>query len=124
MSGYLSLLYPDFDWEERFLASPHGGKSEGVLQRTVEDVLNVRNGYYKPRDLNGIKKTGSGLLDVLRKYKHPEMCFATSNKEMEFDIYVPALSLAFEYQGQHHYHDHTLFGSTSEFQVLLIDIQC
>ncbi len=32
-------------------------------------------------------------------------------KMYELDIYVPSLSLGFEYQGEHHYEDHFLFGA-------------
>lgn len=34
---------------------------------------------------------------------------------MELDIFVPSLSLGFEYQGEHHYSWTTLFGDPSEF---------
>jgi len=31
---------------------------------------------------------------------------------MVIDVYVPSLKLAFEYQGIHHFHGHSLFGDT------------
>ncbi len=37
-------------------------------------------------------------------YKHPQLMFA-SNYLMEFDIFIPSLSLAVEYQGEQHFDD-------------------
>jgi hypothetical protein len=40
-------------------------------------------------------------VDVVAEYSHPDFkLFRT--QQMEFDIFVPSLSLAFEYNGQHH----------------------
>jgi len=35
---------------------------------------------------------------------------------MVFDIYVPTLGLAFEYQGRQHYKDHLVYGATKEYK--------
>jgi hypothetical protein len=38
-------------------------------------------------------------LEILYNYKHPLLAFSSHERQMEFDIYVPALSMAVEYQG-------------------------
>jgi hypothetical protein len=48
--------------------------------------------------------------EILCDYKHPQLSFTTNNK-MELDIYIPSLSLAFEYQGQQHYESCSTEGS-------------
>lgn len=50
-------------------------------------------------------------LEVFEDYRHSSLRFESSGYSMELDVFVPALNLAFEYQGQHHFADHYLFGS-------------
>lgn len=44
-------------------------------------------------------------------YIHKDLRYSHSRRKVEFDIFIPNLSLAFEYQGVQHYGDHYLFGS-------------
>src|SRR4051794_39157937 len=37
-------------------------------------------------------------VDIRKDYKHPLLMFSESKKEMELDIFLPELKLAFEYQ--------------------------
>jgi len=53
---------------------------------------------------------------VLSNYKHPKLVYADSGREMELDIFIPALNLAFEYQGEQHYFHHYLYGPPDEQQ--------
>jgi len=54
--------------------------------------------------------------NVLSNGKHPNMVFFDSGKAIELDIYIPALCLAFEYQGKPHYAWHTMYGNPSELR--------
>jgi len=49
---------------------------------------------------------------VLEDCIQPTMLFSGSDMPMSFDIYVPVLHLALEYQGMQHYHHHNIFGTT------------
>jgi hypothetical protein len=37
---------------------------------------------------------------------------------MEFDIYIPEYNMAFEYQGEQHYHEHHYYGSPEKIKKL------
>jgi hypothetical protein len=43
------------------------------------------------------------IYDVEFDHKHENLLFADSGRPMEIDVYVPAIELAFEYQGEQHY---------------------
>lgn len=57
----------------------------------------------KQRLLYQIVKELFNDFDVIYNHKHHGLRFTKSNRPMELDVYVPELSIAFEYQGEPHY---------------------
>eukprot|EP00012_Vannella_robusta_P010781 CAMPEP_0206204752 /NCGR_PEP_ID=MMETSP0166-20121206/13747_1 /ASSEMBLY_ACC=CAM_ASM_000260 /TAXON_ID=95228 /ORGANISM="Vannella robusta, Strain DIVA3 518/3/11/1/6" /LENGTH=499 /DNA_ID=CAMNT_0053624511 /DNA_START=210 /DNA_END=1706 /DNA_ORIENTATION=- len=54
-------------------------------------------------------------VEVVEDYIHEEMS-RNSGVSVEFDIYIPSLSVACEYQGEHHYMELPSFGSIELYQ--------
>ena len=55
--------------------------------------------------------------EIRKNFRHPDMRFKETNKMMELDVYVPALALAFEYQGEMHYKtEHFKHGTTDRLK--------
>lgn len=42
---------------------------------------------------------------IIEDYRHPHLTCHVNENHLEYDIFLPALQLAFEYQGEHHYDD-------------------
>ncbi len=49
--------------------------------------------------------------EIHTNYRHPSLLFERSSMRMEFDIFIPDLSLILEYQGDQHYKWHYVYGS-------------
>lgn len=90
----LQLIYPSHTWDfSKFeLGNTHNKKAtQRWLFLILSEILPNRE-----------------IVEEMSLEK--ERGFKKQGRTMHFDIYVPSLSLAMEYQGQHHYHDHTFFG--------------
>ena len=59
-----------------------------------------------------------GKQEVLMNYHHPQLVSQTA--EFELDVYVPALFLALEYQGEQHYSWHFVYGEPGVVQQRLV----
>jgi hypothetical protein len=54
---------------------------------------------------------------ILEMYRHPDILYPPPlNQNVELDIYLPDLKLAFEYYGEHHYKGHHIYGPAHVFQ--------
>ena len=49
--------------------------------------------------------------EIQENYLHPDLQHKESGRSMELDIFLPKEKLAFEYQGEQHYHDIYSLGS-------------
>jgi len=95
----LATVYPNHNWKFYKYYSPHQkiskervSKSQMTLQLTVRELF--------PR--NAV---------ILINHKHKDL----PNK-LEYDIYIPELGLAFEYQGEPHYFSIPIYGSLKQRQ--------
>jgi hypothetical protein len=51
-------------------------------------------------------------VEIYEDYIHPELVFRNSGRPMQLDIFIPSLSLAFEYQGIHHFKEVFYWGKS------------
>jgi hypothetical protein len=75
----LAKYFPNHPWDTSFKARISKGKNQNYLFNSLQTLF--------PNT------------DIQLNYKHPDLTHTKTNTAMEFDIYLPTLSLAFEYQG-------------------------
>jgi len=81
----LKTIYPEHKgW------SAHQFKALWHFSKSQYQLFNVLKNFFPTQSMQ-------------TNYKHPNLKYADSDKQMELDIYLPAESIAFEYQGKQHY---------------------
>lgn len=53
-------------------------------------------------------------------YKHPQLKYSDTQLNMELDIFVPSHSIAFEYQGHHHFTVSSVFSQHNNNGALIL----
>eukprot|EP01125_Pyxidicula_operculata_P009617 TRINITY_DN3159_c0_g2_i2.p1 TRINITY_DN3159_c0_g2~~TRINITY_DN3159_c0_g2_i2.p1 ORF type:complete len:521 (+),score=86.79 TRINITY_DN3159_c0_g2_i2:779-2341(+) len=97
ISKILKESLPGFKWDQKKFSTKGGKKSsQRLLYIVVSEMF--------PK------------LVVQEDYRHYGMLWPGSGLPMELDIFVPSLSLAFEYQGFHHYTDSVIFGPSAMYK--------
>jgi len=93
--GVLKEVYSIYPWEEDRVLKI--GSRKKAAQRWL--AVTIRKIF---------SRVFQDQIVIHEDYKHPFIRFPGTNFHMEFDVFVPSLSLAFEYHGEHHFKD--IFG--------------
>ena len=80
----LKVVFPEEKWSKREFILRNKKVNQRILCCVIQEIYPI---YY-----------------WLENYRSP-MIHGDKDRALEFDIYLPALNLAFEYQGEHHYDD-------------------
>ena len=80
----LKSVYPEINWKKSYFVF----RTKKTRQRIMFSfVCNIYSTFF-----------------IMENYHHPQL-LKTANTNYEYDVYIPALNLAFEYQGEQHFND-------------------
>eukprot|EP01114_Cavostelium_apophysatum_P023792 TRINITY_DN9076_c0_g1_i1.p1 TRINITY_DN9076_c0_g1~~TRINITY_DN9076_c0_g1_i1.p1 ORF type:complete len:404 (-),score=59.76 TRINITY_DN9076_c0_g1_i1:239-1450(-) len=89
LAALLKTFYPEHQWDEekfhiRWTSTMTSRKYQALLRNQVEQIL-------------------PEAVDIHSEFRHPTLKYESTQKEVQFDIFIPSLHLAFEFQGIQHY---------------------
>ncbi len=120
----LKEVYPQVEWETNRFTSPlRYGKAQWVLFKIVKEfassnlLLLPTNSTTTTTSTTMNNTNNNNMDEILVEYLHPDLIYQDTLQKMELDIYIPSLSLAFEYQGEHHYKHHFIFGDPEPYKI-------
>eukprot|EP01114_Cavostelium_apophysatum_P014359 TRINITY_DN3702_c0_g1_i1.p1 TRINITY_DN3702_c0_g1~~TRINITY_DN3702_c0_g1_i1.p1 ORF type:complete len:614 (+),score=148.50 TRINITY_DN3702_c0_g1_i1:97-1938(+) len=104
---FVAHYYPEHPFKQNLRRESYShqvpiGKSHQNLFGFVQKIFEG--------DDSAARRSESEVL-VHANYVHPSLVFGATKRNVEFDVFVPTLSLAFEYQGSQHYEPMPVFGS-------------
>jgi len=106
---YLSILYPCHPWKASAFSLSVFGKTQTLLYRMVCDLFS--DSALESSTIEPIMHQGKYVFRNIVYNTSHQMKFNNSNYPMSFDIFVPSLSLAFEYNGIQHYRYTGFYGN-------------
>lgn len=113
--GMLSVVYPEHPWNTKDIYIPN--KSQQNLFKFAKEIFNQAKKERKNINITTSDSTNQDVdrsedvddnsddVEVHMEYVHPNLKYSTTNKQMEFDVFVPSFNLALEYQGEQHYNN-------------------
>eukprot|EP01114_Cavostelium_apophysatum_P000308 TRINITY_DN10288_c0_g1_i1.p1 TRINITY_DN10288_c0_g1~~TRINITY_DN10288_c0_g1_i1.p1 ORF type:complete len:454 (-),score=83.12 TRINITY_DN10288_c0_g1_i1:73-1410(-) len=84
LMNILPEMFPQYDWRQSW------NRRELIVSKSQKALFQVVQEIFPKAD-------------IYHGYPHPNLKYSSSNKTMEFDIFIPLYQLAFEFQGEHHY---------------------
>jgi hypothetical protein len=96
LTNVLAKVYPQHKWKV------HNPNTVGYTKSQMQLFLVA-------------KKLFPTVPHIHFNYKHPQMFFSSTHQNMELDVFIPSLSLALEYHGNHHYHYRKHFGDPTPY---------
>jgi len=99
--GLLSRFFPDYPWDHKQFLSPR--LDSKILGKEHIHLFNVIQLLFRFTEQ-----------EVFVNYEHHSLKYLQTHQTIEFDIFIPFLSTAFEYHGPAHYQWHFKFGSPEE----------
>jgi hypothetical protein len=94
LANFLQSRFPNEIWQQPVKASP--SKSQIFLAKMLQTIFPFEH--------------------IVLEYGHPDLVYTHTRRRMYLDVFIPNLSLAFEYHGIQHYNHHFKYGNPTEQQ--------
>lgn len=111
-------MYPQHQWDRSKFEHAMTSNSKKSLQLALKRALEriCRESALHTQSLSALYNSHTLSTDVIEEHVSQTLSHSNSAHEIQLDLYIPSLDLAFEYQGLQHYFDVHVFGETENQQ--------